>query len=406
MRLRPAGRQLSRRVSAIPWRTGVAAAAVTVTLIAAAGWYAVRPQPTRQAGRPLAPASPAGPATGAPGQDGIGQAPAPGAGPRPGARPADCRVGPRLVPTCGVLWGVAPGALTAARGATALASFERATGRTQAIYHAYHRGQGALFPTPAERRLATEPGRPRVLFLNWKPTGATWAAIADGARDPYLDRLAAHLRRTHRAPFFFTVHHEPEDDVRPRRGSGHTAADYAAMYRHVVRRLRSRGVANLVSVVVHLAYPKLTSQPWFDDLYPGDDVVDWVGFDTYAYGEPGYGHGDFAELVNRRSRRYAWPGFYTWAAGRHPRKPLMVAEWGVWHAERNAAHHERFFRSVASQLPRFPRIRAMVYFDTPADQRSRDSRPTRTKAGLAAFRALAKDPVFAVRVVGGREPRR
>ena len=28
-------------------------------------------------------------------------------------------------------------------------------------------------------------------------------------------------------------------------------------------------------------------------------MVDWIGFDTYSYSEPGYGHGDFAELLNR-----------------------------------------------------------------------------------------------------------
>ena len=52
-------------------------------------------------------------------------------------------------------------------------------------------------------------------------------------------------------------------------------------------------------------------------MYPGDDVVDWIGFDTYAYSDPGYGHGDFAELLNRRmASRPNWPGFYNWAVRR------------------------------------------------------------------------------------------
>ncbi|WP_344172260.1 glycosyl hydrolase [Pilimelia columellifera] len=319
--------------------------------------------------------------------------------PSPTAPPAanHCQVGLKLVPSCGVLWGVAPGAHTPERGPAALAAFERRTGRVQDLYHGYHRGQHEMFPTPAELAIARGP---RVLFLNWKPTGASWARIARGHRptDDYLDRLSRHLRAHHRAQMFFTVHHEPEDDVRPRRGSGYTARDYAAMYRHVINRLRARGVDNLVTVLVHMAYPRLTSMHWFGDLYPGDDVVDWIGFDAYAYSTPGYGYGDFAELVNRRSTRTGWPGFYTWASIRHPEKPLMVAEWGVWHSKANASHQAALFRSVAAQISRFPKIKALVYFDTPSDQRGRDSRVERTTIGLDAFRDLGNHPAFTVRL--------
>ncbi len=121
------------------------------------------------------------------------------------------------------------------------------------------------------------------------------------AADSYLDRLAAHIRATYREPFFFTVHHEPEEEVSTRHRSGWSATDYRDMYRHVVSRLRASGVDNLVTVVVHMAY--VLHQPaWFEDLYPGDDVVDWVAWDTYAYSDVGrYGHGDFAELMNRTS---------------------------------------------------------------------------------------------------------
>lgn len=311
-----------------------------------------------------------------------------------------CRAGRKLVPTCGVLWGAAPGAFTEARGARALEKFERQTGRTQTIYHAYHRGMQGLFPTAEEVRIAGDPARPRLLFLNWKPWDRSWAKIAKGDRrtDRYLDELAAHIRETYTAPFFFTVHHEPEEEVDQRRGSGYTAKDYRAMYRYVIQRLRAKGVTNLVTVVVHMAYVPYTSQPWFEDMYPGDDVVDWVAWDTYAYSEEGeYGHGDFAELMNRRSSEAPdWPGFYNWAVERHPRKPLMVAEWGVWASRRNPAHQADFYRSVGKQIDEFPRIKALVHFDTPHDQRGRDSRPERTSAGLSAYRDLGRMPIFQV----------
>ena len=49
------------------------------------------------------------------------------------------------------------------------------------------------------------------------------------------------------------------------------------MFRYVINRLRADGVTNLVSVMVLMAYMPWIRQSWLDDLYPGDDVVDWVG---------------------------------------------------------------------------------------------------------------------------------
>jgi len=304
-----------------------------------------------------------------------------------------CTLGEQLVPSCGVLLGVAPGAHTTLPRAEALAAFEADTGRRQDIYHAYHRGH-QLFPTAGEAAIAAEG---RLLFLNWKPLRWSWAGVAAGAADSYLDRLAEHINTTFPDPFFLTIHHEPENDVRPSPGSGFQAADYAAMYRHVVERLRANGVDNLVTVMAYMAYVPWNTRPWFPELYPGDDVVDWIAWDTYAYSDPGYGHGDFAEMMNRRSGQYPeWPGFYTWATEQFPDKPFMLAEWGVWHSWRNPGHMATFYDSVARQTPLFPRMKALVYFDTPGDQRARDSRPTTTPEGLAAFRHLGTYPYFQV----------
>ncbi|MBO3738197.1 endoglucanase [Actinoplanes sp. NEAU-H7] len=312
-----------------------------------------------------------------------------------------CRTGARLVPTCGILWGVAPGAHTEAQGLRALTEFERKTGRHQAVFHGYHKGTRQLFPTEQEIRIAREPGRKRILLLNWKPETTTWARIARGDRrtDDFLDRLAAHLRENFRERFFFAIHHEAEDQVRERVGSGYTARDYAAMFRHVVKRLRAKGATNVVTVLVHMAYVPHTTKSWFQHMYPGDEVVDWIGFDTYSYSDPGYGHGDFAELLNRRSAsKPGWPGFYNWVRGRHPDKPLMVAEWGVWFSERNPGHMAEFYREVGEQIGRFPGIKAMVHFETPANHKGQDSSVDSTPAALREYRRLGRLPVFQVSV--------
>jgi Glycosyl hydrolase family 26 len=373
-------------------------------------------RPPAEPGVPAVPGAPtAGPsASGVPAPSGSAAPsasaarPGPGqtalAAPQPAMRDRNgqrCRTGRKLVPSCGVLWGVAPGAFTDDRGRRALADFERKTDRHQAVYHAYHKGNRQLFPTEAERKIAREPGRERILFLNWKPAGASWAAIAKGdkATDAFLDRLARHINRDYPEQFFFTVHHEAEDNVKEKKGSGYTAEDYSDMYRHVVQRLRGHGVDNLVTVLVHMAYVPHTSQKWFDDMYPGNDVVDWIGFDTYAYSDPGYGHGDFAELLNRQSSaRPNWPGFYNWAASKHPDKPLMVAEWGVWSSKKNPGHKAEFYREVGRQIRNFPKIRALVHFDTPHNQDGRDSSVDATPEALMAYRKLGKMPIFQVDV--------
>ncbi|HEX5199396.1 glycoside hydrolase family 26 protein [Paractinoplanes rhizophilus] len=321
----------------------------------------------------------------------------------PAPRRGPCRTGRKLVPTCGILWGVAPGAHTESRGASALAEFERKTGRTQAIYHAYHGGIRQLFPTPQEIAIARQHGRKRILFLNWKPESASWAAIARGDKrtDAFLDRLAAHINKNFPERFFLAVHHEAENDVRAKAGSGYTARDYAAMFRHVVKRLRAHGVHNMVTVLVHMAYVPHATQSWFNDMYPGDDYVDWIGFDTYAYSDPGYGHGDFAEVFNRKieiSGKRSWPGFYTWAVTRHPGKPLMIAEWGVWSSKRNTAYKVDFYRELGREIRRFPKIRAMVQFETPHNQKGQDSSVDSTPAALHAYRKLGKLPIFQVAV--------
>jgi glycosyl hydrolase family 26 len=312
-----------------------------------------------------------------------------------------CHTGSKLIPTCGILWGVAPGAHTESRGASALAAFERKTGRHQAIFHAYHGGIHQLFPTPQEIAIAHQRGAPRILFLNWKPEAASWAAIARGDKrtDAFLDRLAVHIHKTFPDKFFFAVHHEGENDVREKAGSGYTAKDYAAMYRHVVKRLRAHGVHNMVTVLVHMAYVPHATQSWFDQMYPGDDVVDWIGLDVYAYSTPGYGHGDFAEVLNRKlGGKRSWPGFYNWAVRRHPHKPLMIAEWGVWSSKHNTAYKADFYRELGSELRHFPRIKAMVQFETPHNQKGQDSSVDSTPAALRAYRQLGHLPMFQVAV--------
>jgi beta-mannanase len=308
-----------------------------------------------------------------------------------------CTTGALLVPTCGVLWGAAAGGFTDAPRDEALREWEGLTGRTAAIFHTYHKGD-ELFPTADEIAMTTDPAHPRVLLENWKVAyGTTWAKVAAGAQDARIDRWAAYVKANYTQKFFLALHHEPENDVNPTKGSGMTAADYAAMYRHTILRLRQDGVTNVINVLAYMGNEKWMAQSWWPALYPGDDVVDWVGLDSYVSVEPGYYHyGDFSDLLDRQPTGGGL-GWYDWVAKNHPAKPVMVAEWGMYHRLAHATDKSAAFATVVPELKLHPKVKAIVYFDTASDNEGdRNISVDSTPASLAAFRKVAADPMFDV----------
>jgi beta-mannanase len=308
-----------------------------------------------------------------------------------------CVTGALLVPSCGVLWGAAAGGFTSEPRDAALKDWEAMTGRTATIFHTYHRGD-ELFPTPAEIAMTRDRAHPRVLLVNWRVTrGATWAQVAAGERDARLDRWAAYVAKTYHRRFFLVLDHEPEPEVNAAVGSGMTARDYAAMYRHVVSRLRADGVTNAVNVVAYMGNEKWMATPWWKDLYPGADYVDWIGLDSYISVERGrYHYGTFGDLLNRAATD-GGPGFYDWAVHDHPSKPIMVAEWGAYHRTDSTSSKAAAFDTVLPQLTAHSAIKAVVYFDAPRDKDGDRNISVDTDAtGLAAFRKLAAAPLFKV----------
>jgi beta-mannanase len=313
--------------------------------------------------------------------------------------PSTCTVNAKLVPSCNILWGAAAGGFSETPRDQALRQWEQKSGRVASIYHTYHRGD-ELFPTKAEIAMANEPGKPRLLFTNWKVDwGTTWAKVAAGQQDARIDRLAAHIKANYKDTFFMTMHHEPENDVVATAGSGRTAKDFAAMFRHTVQRMRAKGVTNVVYVVAYMAIEKFYNQPWWYDLYPGDDVVDWIGLDAYLASKPGgYHFGTFTDLMNRTTDRTKFPGFYNWHQAKHPGKPLMLAEWGVHEYAADPSQKAKILSGVLTEMKKFPALKAMVWFDTAKDQNGADIRIDSSSQALVEFRKIAADPRFVVKV--------
>jgi beta-mannanase len=313
-------------------------------------------------------------------------------------KPGNCVTGANLVPACGVLWGAAAGGFTDAPRDQALKDWEKLSGRTASIFHTYHKGD-EIFPTKAEIAMTRDAAHPRVLLLNWKIAyGSTWAKVAKGEQDKRIDAFAERAK-AYGQKFFLALNHEPENDVVARAGSGWEAKDFAAMYRHTILRLRAKGVTKAINVVAYMGNEKWMAQSWWKDLYPGDDVVDWMGLDSYVSAEKGYYHfGKFADLLDRAPTG-GGPGFYEWATTKHASKPIMVAEWGAYHRVGKIADKAPAYDSVKAELVKRPAIKAIVYFDTKKDDEGdRDISIDSTSTALSAFKKLAADPIFQVKL--------
>ncbi len=301
----------------------------------------------------------------------------------------ECSVSELLVPRCGVWLGSSiPAADGSGNVAEGLAEYESKAGSQPDIVHFFQRGSRG-FPTSAQIAAAERPGRPRsLLYYSWKPApDLTWRQIADGEADAAIAAVALQLvQYPHR--MFLTVHHEPENDVVLQEGSGMTPADYVDMYRHVVERLRSLGIDHLVYVMVYMGFDRWAGM--VDDLYPGDDVVDWIGYDPYGF----EAQTDFAALLNRPNPDIGWPGFYSWATQKTD-KPIMVAEWG-FDLTANPDAAEILADAPEIVETQFPRIKALVYWNSIGERiNARLDQPGEAAERFAAaFAEMAADPLF------------
>jgi hypothetical protein len=270
-------------------------------------------------------------------------------------------------------------------GQSAFLRFERQVGEKQQLVHYYHSGT-ELFPTDWEIAMANSG---RTLLLSWKPEdGHTWAQVAAGKADDYIDREAEYLRN-HFADqkFFLVIHHEPEDEVQSKSGSGYTAADYRNMYRHVVDRLRSHGVDNAVFVMCYMGAQVYATKAWFDDLWPGSEYVDWIGYDPYATPSLNGQTGGFSWLMNEHWGDQ-FGGMYHWITKNHPNKPIMLAEWGIGEKPGDPSYKADVFRSIPSHLTDYPALKALVYFDKPQADVAGDVQVDTSPTSLTAYRSM------------------
>jgi glycosyl hydrolase family 26 len=282
-----------------------------------------------------------------------------------------------LVPAQGVLLGAFVGTGT-------LAGFEGELGRKIAINHNFV-GWTDDF-TSMLPSLAAGGRIPLVTWEAWENSvGAPLTGIIGGTYDSMITARAQAVKAFGQK-FFLRWGHEMNGNWYPWDGS-HNGANVAATttfisaYRHIHDLFLAAGATNALWVFC----PNVDSVPgdsWnqWQNYYPGDAYVDWMGFDGYNWG-----------TVQSTS---TWQAFPTIAARIYSSlatkgKPIMIPETASTELGGDKAAW------IAAILPAlkstFPGIKALAWFQMNKETDWRiDSSPT----AQAAFVSMVTDPYF------------
>jgi hypothetical protein len=217
-------------------------------------------------------------------------------------------------------------------------------------------------------------------MVTWEPLsyhGRSYPlrAIARGRYDGYVRRAARRAAEWGR-PILVRFAHEMNGNWYPW-GAGIEGNDgrrYRRAWRRVVRIFRRAGADNVEWVWT--PYIDGGRRP-FRAYFPGDRWVDWVGLDGFNWGYGGR-YLSFGGVFRSSYRRLA----------RISRRPMMIAETGAYdHGKPRWIRH-----ALARDLPRMHRIRALVWFNHPAN--GIDLRFNSSRRSLDAFRRAAGERYY------------
>jgi mannan endo-1,4-beta-mannosidase len=207
------------------------------------------------------------------------------------------------------------------------------------------------FDLTTARRITAAGGLP---MLTWEPydhdhpSAQTFPlkAISGGKYDVYL-RAEAKRFSTVAGPLVIRFAHEMNGDWYPWgvAAPGNTAADYVAAFRHVHDVVTAAGAHNVVWVwAPNLidADPSIALAP----LYPGNDVVDWVGLSGYF-------------TTRRDTFASRFTPTLTQVDVVAPDRPILVAETSVERTVNRAAQ----IADLVDGVRNTPRAIGLVWFD-------------------------------------------
>ncbi|MBN3032840.1 MAG: hypothetical protein JW873_01970 [Candidatus Saganbacteria bacterium] len=158
---------------------------------------------------------------------------------------------------------------------------------------------------------------------------------------------------------------------------------YIKAFRRIVDIFKREKAANAKFVWSPMNY-SFPDEPWnnWEKAYPGNDCVDWIGFDGYNWGttQSWSDWQAFKYLFRDQARRarQLWPD-----------KPIMIAEFA---AAEQGGDKAAWIKELPQYLKTSMRnIDAITWFDV---RKETDWRIDSSPQALAAFKQIMKDPLF------------
>ena len=234
-----------------------------------------------------------------------------------------------------------------------------------------------------------------------------WACIAAGHFDNHLIDMAQKIRDSGVSPFVFTFTHEPEDEIRCNANDDcmGTAAEYVAAWQHIVTVFREQNANNVdfMWIVRDNIFGDTVQAgfPTADQIYPGDDYIDWIAADVYNFAFRSGSEFDWRSLSEVATEFYAW--------GSQRPKPLAFGEWGsreeYFNAMNDGTRKAEWLDEANTWLQtQATRIKAVMYFNIYVEgefnnpdefgNTGPDWRVDTTSKSLQAYQRLAQDPYF------------
>ncbi|HEY4694402.1 MAG TPA: glycosyltransferase family 2 protein [Candidatus Nanoarchaeia archaeon] len=197
-----------------------------------------------------------------------------------------------------------------------------------------------------------------VPIITWEPWNSKQAlqdaytpqAIVAGVQDQFIRNWAKGAAAYGR-PFFLRFAHEMNGGWY-QWGSKNGPETYVAMWQHIHDIFTAEGADN----VIWLWSPNNTDEVGSTDsllsFYPGDNYTDWIGFSGFNWGKS-------TSISNWISFDYVATRAYEKLSLIN--KPIMVAETSS--ASSGGDKESWFNQTLTTGLPKFPRIKAVVFFD-------------------------------------------
>jgi hypothetical protein len=274
----------------------------------------------------------------------------------------------------------------APRNMNYITQFEQQSGKKPAMIM-WYQDWAQEFPSEDAMNVVKYGAVPHIVWEPWYWSDHTKVTLKDiiaGKWDQYIDSWAKGIKEFGH-PIYLRVGHEFNMEGYPWGivNNDKNPETYIKAYRHIVDIFKKEKATNAKWVWAPMNY-SFPDEPWNDwtKAYPGNDYVDWIGFDGYNWGTTqSWSDWQALKYLFRDQVRIAhrlWPG-----------KPIMIAEFA---SAEQGGDKAAWIKEIPGYLKTSMRdIDAIVWFDV---KKETDWRINSSEKTLAAFKWIMKDSLF------------